>query len=150
MQRAHLLIERGEGLDTTLRVYSTSGVGALRPRYVAFGDYSTGGISTVGSEGATNGESARDFVEVVAVNGLTQFEHDVVGDVDHEGDGTHAGQAQSRGHPTGRGAGGINAGDNAGDEDGCPGAITDGRGVVDGDRKVGAECLGRVSATRGG
>ena len=44
----------------------------------------------------------RQVVDVVGVVGLAQFQHHVVGRIDHRGDGSHPGQAEASGQPGGR------------------------------------------------
>ena len=66
---------------------------------------------------APYGDRARQRAAVVAVDRLTQLEHDVVGDVDRERDGTHAHQLQTTRHPAGGGPRRVEARHRPGDED---------------------------------
>ena len=61
-------------------------------------------------------DRALHLVGVVAVDRPAGLEHDVVGHVDGQGDRAHARLGDAAGQPVGRGRGGVEAGDGAGDE----------------------------------
>src|SRR3546814_15632708 len=66
--------------------------------------------------GAAHGDAAAQGVEVVPVDGVAELEHDVVGDVDEDAEGTDARERQPRHHPRRRGQAGVQIADDAADE----------------------------------
>ncbi len=70
-------------------------------------------------------DRARQLVGVVTVEGTADLEHDVVGDVDCQGDRAHPGELDPACHPVRRGSSGVEAGHGAGHEDRAPGRVVD-------------------------
>ncbi len=88
-------------------------------RTVECGQFLAGG-------GAAHHERPGDAGRVEGVHGLAEFEHQIVGDVDGERDGPHAGESESPPHPVGAGRGRVDSGDEAGDEPVAAGGVDDG------------------------
>src|SRR5690606_26041061 len=63
---------------------------------------------------AAHSDAAGDPVEVVEVQRLAEFDHDVVRDVDRERDRADAGKREARDHPGGRWSFWVNAANNRG------------------------------------
>ena len=59
--------------------------------------------------GSPHDDRAAERVQVERMQRLAQLEHDVVGHVDGQGDGPHAGLGQPPAHPGGRRCGGVDA-----------------------------------------
>ncbi|MCY1229175.1 hypothetical protein D9M72_415320 [compost metagenome] len=81
--------------------------------------------------GAPHHNVAGQLVQVVAVRGLAEFQHDVVRDVHRQRDGADAGQPQARDHPRRRRLGGIDATDGAGHETVAPRLAVNGGVVIE-------------------
>ncbi len=95
------------------------------------------GLQLLAPRGTAHDEPAADLVQIVAVDGLAQLEHHVVGDVDHQRNRPDAGEHQARDHPGGSRAGRVDPADHPGHEDGGTDAVTDGSVVGDGDVEPG-------------
>ena len=76
-----------------------------------------------------HGYSARESAQVVGVDGLTHFQHHIVGDVHGKGDGTHAGKRQPGHHKRRRGPVDRDSSNHSGNEYPAPFNAPDG-GIV--------------------
>jgi len=100
--------------------------------------------------GPADHDVAGQFVQVIAVRGLAELEHHVVGDVHGQGNGADSSKPQPGGHPRRRRLGGVDAPDGAGHEAVAAGLAVDGRVVVElhavaaGKRRRGLDPGGRV------
>ena len=80
-----------------------------------------------------HGNAAVQGVEIIGVRGLAQLEHHVVGDVNRQRDGTHAGQSQTRNHPRWSRRVHVDATNHACNKSAAADAATNGRLVVEHD-----------------
>ena len=85
-------------------------VGIKRPRHAIEG------LQRLAGGGSASPQRAAELRSVVRVDGLTALEHHVVGDVDNERDGPHAGKPETPAHPQRRGRRWVDASDRPRDE----------------------------------
>jgi len=94
------------------------------------------GLELLTGAGASDGDPALKGVVVVPVDGVPELEHHIVGDVDEDAEGPHAGEGQPRDHPRWCGLGSVHITHETRNEFGGSDLTTNGVGVIDGDREA--------------